>query len=91
MSLDWSALCSARRGPHARWTTKRNGSARGNMNPNPSTNRRPPHEDVVRRFLDRLNNDPQLPRVYQPHGWRPAKEQLVSMKAAEELARWFRK
>jgi hypothetical protein len=61
------------------------------MNSNPSTNRRPPHDEVVRRFLDRLNDNPQQPRVYQPAVWRPAKEQLVSMKAAEELARWFRK
>jgi hypothetical protein len=61
------------------------------MSPNPSTNRRPPHDEVVRRFLDRLKDNPHQPRVYQPARWRPGKEQLVSMKAAEELARWFRK
>jgi hypothetical protein len=61
------------------------------MNPNPSGNRSLPHEEVVRRFLERLNGGTQPPRVFQPNGWQPAKEQLVSMKAAEELARWFRK
>ncbi len=60
------------------------------MNPNPFGNRQPPHDEVIRRFLQRLN-DSSSPKPRPVNVWQPAPEQLVSSKAAEELARWFRK
>jgi hypothetical protein len=45
------------------------------------------HEEAVRRFLARLNADT-LPKREKP-GCAMA-DQLISLEAAEELARWFR-
>ena len=60
------------------------------MNSNPSTNRQLPHEEVIRRFVQAINTDPQ--RKQQPSKiYRQATEQLVSQEEAEELARWFEK
>ena len=67
------------------------------MDPNPLPNQLP-HDEVIRRFLQRLNEasqpkpeDTSQPKHEVAKTWQPAVEQLVSPKAAEELARWFRK
>ena len=76
-----------------------------NPNPNPLSNRQLPHDEVIRRFLQRIKDESQPKRepvrhelpAYQPptpepeRSWRRPIEQLVSPKAAEELERWFRK
>ena len=67
------------------------------MNPNPFGNRQVPHDEVIRRFLQRIKDDSQptkylpAPKYDPPAGWRRPSEQLISPQAADELARWFRK
>jgi hypothetical protein len=71
------------------------------MNSNPP-NRQLPHEEAIRRFLERLNTDLQPQQVEpqpmqdeppqkqdQPKSCRPTTDQLVTPEAADELARWF--
>ena len=60
------------------------------MDPNPLSNRQVPHDEVIRRFLQRIKDESQ-PKLEPAQVWRRPSEQLVSPKAAEELARWFRK
>jgi hypothetical protein len=57
------------------------------MNPKPLANRQLPHEEAIRRFLERLKADPQ-PKQHQPEICRPTTD-LVTQEAAEDLARWF--
>ena len=60
------------------------------MDPNAFPNRQVPHDEVIRRFLQRLNDDSKPKHEYAKN-WQPASEQLITPKAAEELVRWFRK
>jgi hypothetical protein len=60
------------------------------MNSNPLRNGQVSHEEAVLRFLARLNADT-LPKRERPE--KPAcvtTDQLISLEAAEALARWFR-
>jgi hypothetical protein len=60
------------------------------MSPNPLPERHVPHNEAVRRFLKGLNGGAQPPRR-EPKGWLTTTEPMVSLEAAEELARWFAK
>ena len=70
------------------------------MNPNP-LNRQLPHEEAIRRFLERINADSQPKQQPQPqqHQSQPDQpkichlttDELVTQEAAEELAHWFKK
>ena len=59
------------------------------MNSNPLTNRQLPHEEAIRRFIERINADSQ-PKQHQPKICRLTTDQLVTQEEAEELARWFK-
>ncbi len=65
------------------------------MNSNPLTNRQLPHEEAIRRFLERINADSQpkqdLPKPDQPKICHLTTDELVTQEAAEELAHWFKK
>ncbi len=60
------------------------------MKPNPLTTSPVSHAEATRRFLERLNDQLEA-KQRLANGQQVVRDRLITLAAADELARWFKK